>query len=291
MGGGVGAEEEPVRTRGRRPAQGEAVHFPLGHRQTVEMRADPALEHGVAVEVEVVRRDRRGDIRPGGLDEGHGIGGGDVLEHHLQGREIGDDPGQDAVDEHRLAVEDVDMGVRHLAMDQQRHADLLHDLENRIDPAEVGHAVAGVGRGIGRIEFAGGEDAGRKAAPDLVRVDVVGQVAGHQGGEDRSRLDRREDTRAIGLCGRHGGDGRCQVGHDDGAGKLAGRIVDDRAQHGPVAQVHMPVVGPADDQSGAVGGGRRDRRCGFRERHQAVPWRTLPASIASPRGLDPAPCA
>jgi hypothetical protein len=56
-----------------------------------------------------------------------------MLEHDLERGEIGHQLAQRALDEHRLAVEDIDMAVGHFAMDQQRHADLLHALQHRID--------------------------------------------------------------------------------------------------------------------------------------------------------------
>jgi hypothetical protein len=36
---------------------------------------------------------------------------------------------QDAVDEHRFAVEDVDIGIGDFAVDEQRHSDRLHPLQ------------------------------------------------------------------------------------------------------------------------------------------------------------------
>jgi hypothetical protein len=47
---------------------------------------------------------------------------GDVLEHHLQRREVAPQRLHHAVDEHRLAVEQVDLGVGHLAVHQQQQA-------------------------------------------------------------------------------------------------------------------------------------------------------------------------
>ena len=49
--------------------------------------------------------------------------------------------GEHAIDEDRLAIEDVDVGIGDLAMDEQRHADPLHRLERRMKRADVGDAV------------------------------------------------------------------------------------------------------------------------------------------------------
>ena len=65
--------------------------------------------------------------------EGHGVGGGDVLQHHLQPRMAPQQRRQVALDEHRLPIEDVHLRVGHLAVDQQRHADALHGGEHRRD--------------------------------------------------------------------------------------------------------------------------------------------------------------
>ena len=44
-------------------------------------------------------------------------------------------PGEDAIDEHGLAVENVDLGIGDLAMDEQGHADPLHRLQRRLERA------------------------------------------------------------------------------------------------------------------------------------------------------------
>ena len=124
--GAVGAEEEFRRARGRRPADRQPVPLALGDGQAISVRPEPAGEQRVAVDDQVLGRDGRGDLRPRSLDERHRLGGGDVLEDDLQAGQIADQRREDAVDEHGFAVEDVDVGIGHLAMDQQRHADRLH---------------------------------------------------------------------------------------------------------------------------------------------------------------------
>ena len=63
-----------------------------------------------------------------GAHEIDGVGRGDVLQYHLEGREVGEQGRQGALDKNRLAIEDVDVRVGHLAVDEERHADLLHAL-------------------------------------------------------------------------------------------------------------------------------------------------------------------
>ena len=71
-------------------AQRQPVLFALSDRQAIEVRADAAFEHGVAVDGEMVRRDGGGDIGRRSFDERHGLGGGDVFEDDLERRIVAD---------------------------------------------------------------------------------------------------------------------------------------------------------------------------------------------------------
>ena len=104
-----------------------------------------------------------------------------MLKHDLEAGEIAHDLAQDAVDEHGLAVKNIDVGLGYFAVQQERHADLLHRRKHRIELPKVRYAVAGIGGGVSRIELAGGEDAGQKAIGNIDRIAVIGQIAGHQG--------------------------------------------------------------------------------------------------------------
>ena len=162
-------------------------------------------------------------VHAAGFHKGHRIGRGHMLEHDFQFREVRDHAGKHLVDEDSLPVEDIDLRVGHLAMNQQRHADALHGFQNGADIGDIGDPVAGIRRGIGRVELAGGEHAGGVAALDLARVDIVGQIAGHQRREVRARFQRGQYPVAIGLRRRHRGHRRDQIRHDNGAGELPGR--------------------------------------------------------------------
>jgi hypothetical protein len=85
-------------------------------------------------------------------------------------------------------------------------------------------------------------------ARHFVRIDAVGEVTGHQRGEARARRQRLDDPVAIGLRGRDFGDRRRQIGHDDRARELRGRVGGHRSQHLAVAQMHVPVVRAADGE-------------------------------------------
>ena len=131
-------------------------------------------------------------------------------------------------------------------MDAQHHADRLHPLQRRIDVADVGDAAGAVGGRAGRIELGRDPHAFLEAARDLVRVGVVGQIAGHQRRE--ARPGRGDDPVAIGAGRLDAGHRRHQVGHDDRPRELPRGVRRDRLQHVAVAQMHVPVVGPADGQ-------------------------------------------
>ena len=58
------------------------MHLALGDRQAVEVRPDAALEHGIAVDGQMVRRDRGGEVGAGGVDECNRFGRRDMLEYN-----------------------------------------------------------------------------------------------------------------------------------------------------------------------------------------------------------------
>ena len=147
----------------------------------------------------MVRRDRRRDVRARGLDEGHRLGRGDMLEDDPELRKVAGEAAQNAVDIDGFAIEDVDLRVRDFAMDQQRHADPLHRLQRRRKRGDVGHAMRRIGRGIGGIEFAGGEHARFEPARDLAGIGMIDQIAGHQRLEGASCGQGGEDAPAIVL--------------------------------------------------------------------------------------------
>ena len=84
MGCGIGAQEELRIAGGGGAPQGDAVQFPLGHRQAVKVGPQAAGKQGVAVDVQVVGRDRGRQVGRPATHKINRITGGDVLKHHLQ---------------------------------------------------------------------------------------------------------------------------------------------------------------------------------------------------------------
>ncbi len=114
----VGTQEELRVAAGGRVQQRHLVRVALEDRQAIEVRANAANQHVVAVVQQVLRSDGRADVGRGLGDELRGIAGGDVLEHHLQCREALDHTAHVLVDEALLAVEHVDLAAGHFAMHQ-----------------------------------------------------------------------------------------------------------------------------------------------------------------------------
>jgi hypothetical protein len=244
----IGAEKEFRRPAGRGAAQRLAVLFALGDRQAIEVRADAALEDRIAIDRQVVRRDRRGEI---GAARGNVIDRlrrRDVLKNDPQFGKASNQGHQDALDEHGLAVEQIDVRVGDLAVDQEGHAERGHALEHRRHAIEIGDAVRRVGRRVRRVELDRGEDALFISAADLARIGAVGQIACHQRREIRARRQCRDDPAAIGEGSGDRRDWRHEVGHHDSPRERRRRMRQHRRHHRPVAQMQMPVVRPADRQ-------------------------------------------
>jgi hypothetical protein len=177
-----------------------------------------------------------------------------VLAHDAQLREVGADRLQVTLDEHRLAVEDVDLRIDHLAMHQQRQPDRLHPVQDRADLGQVAHAAMRVGGGARRVQLHRGQHALLLAAGKVVGVGALGQIGGHQRGEACAVGQRRQDAVAISPGVGSGHHRRRQVRHDDGAGEMRRGVRQHRAQHGTVAQMQMPIIGAAESQAVGHGG-------------------------------------
>ena len=74
----------------------------------------------------------RSNIFTGCLNELHGIGGGDVLEHDPERWERADDGRERGVDERLFAIKYIHMMIGHFTVYQQWHIMLFHRLENGI---------------------------------------------------------------------------------------------------------------------------------------------------------------
>ncbi len=106
----------------------------------------------------------------------------------------------------------------------------------------IGDAGRRIGRGVRRIKLYAGEHAVAKAALDVIGIAVVGEIAGDQRLEGRSRRQRRHHALAIGDAVPRGAHGRDEVRHQNGAAEVFRRVRQHRLEHFAVANVQVPVV-------------------------------------------------
>ena len=191
---------------------------------------------------------------------------------------------QAVLHERRLSVEDIDRGIGGFAVDQHRHPDLFHAFQHRRQCRNIGDAVMRVGGGAGGIEFRGNPHTLGMAAFDLVRRGHVGEIAGHQRLEVGAFGARRENAVTIGARGFHRRHRRHQVRHDDAARELRGGERQHGVEHRSVAQMHVPVVRPAD------GDGGNRRGIGRRLVEHRVETHAVPLPRARNRALETPAC-
>ena len=247
MRGAVGTQKKPVATAGGGLHQCLAMHFAFEYWQTVVVGPNTAGENGVAVVEQMVGGDGRACEAVSLCNILRRFAGGDVLKHDLQLRKILAQRNQLGVDEHRLAVEQVNLRGGHLAVHQQGHAGALHSFERGVGLPYIGHPGVAVGGGSCRIEFER-HHTDVFGSQNLIGGQIVGEVKRHQRSKRHALWNRRKNTLAIGHRLHCSGHRRAQVGHDDGTGKLGRGVRDHRLQCITVTQVHMPVVGAGQGQ-------------------------------------------
>ena len=174
--------------------------FALQHRQAVMVRPQAAGKNGVAVEQQVMGRDRRRDVGAGRAHEVHAFARRDVFEHELQGGEVPQQRRQHALDERGFTVENIDGRIGRLAVHQQRQAARFHARQRGAALGEVGDAGGGIGGRARRVELDGMHAAARPRLVDFVRRGGVGQgqqaePAGHRGRAQGSRWRRNAGRR------------------------------------------------------------------------------------------------
>ena len=172
-----------------------------------------------------------------------------MLKHDFQLRKIAAQRNQLGVNEHGLAVEQVDIGAGHLAMHQQQQARLLHGLQRLVGFAQVGHAGIAVGGGTRGVEL-GGDHTGVFGTGYLVSRQVICEVERHQRLKLHPGWHCGLNARFVGQRLRRGGDRRLEVGHDDGPAELGRRVRHHGVQGGAIAHMQVPVVGAGDREWG-----------------------------------------
>ena len=208
----------------------------------------------------MVRGNGRGDVRRRRDHVLDRLARGDVLQHQPQSGEATANLRQHRVDEHLFAVERVHIRVGDLAVQQQRQVCFLHRLQRAETVRQLRHPRIGVGGGPGGVILHRVHQAARLRQGNLLRRGVVGEIQGHQRLKTGICGQRRQNALAIGPGQCHGSHRRAQIGHDDGARKLARSMRQYRGERGTVAQVQMPVVGAGEGKGLRCGSlhGRRN---------------------------------
>src|SRR5690606_29574338 len=112
----VGAQEEAARTAGRGIEQCLPMLLSFEYGKAIPVGPYAALKDGIAVVEQMMGSDRRRNGAGGFAHVIDALAARQVLEYHL---ELGEGLAQrdhDAIDENRLAVEKIDVGIRDLAM-------------------------------------------------------------------------------------------------------------------------------------------------------------------------------
>ena len=279
---------------GGRLQQRRAMGFALQHRRAVVVRPDAALEQRIAIEQQVMRGDGGGHVGRRGADEIDGVAGGDVFQHHAQGRKFFTQRQQVTLDEDALAIEDVDRRIGDLAVHQQRQLMFLHRLQHGIDVRQIAHTRLRIGGGAGRVILHRENAVAGGSTGDVVGGGGFREVQRHQRLEARAGRQAGEDPLKVGLGLGHGGHRRLEVRHHDGAGEPLCRMRDDRRQRLAIAQVQVPVIGAGDFQARRVHGvqARNSLRDGDRATgdHAIRPWyrgRAKSRAVAPPKRRTP----
>ena len=179
----------------------------------------------------------------------------------------------DALDELALAVEDVDIGVRDLAVHHQGEPALLHRVERRGAAFEVRHPVRGIRRRPGGIELDPEHPAAGRGATDLLRAGLVGEVEGHERLERCTGRDRGENPVAVRERRRGRRHRRREVRHHHRPRESPHGRGHHVREHRTVAKVRMPVV-RSHQRDFVHGPGSRSRPLGASNRRSGRPGRS-----------------
>jgi len=198
----------------------------------------------------MLRRDGGGNAGPGCIDELHGASRRDVLEHNFQFREASEQRLEHRVDEMRFAIKHIDLGLRRFTVNQQGHTDFFQVGENSVDLLDVRDAGIRMRGRTGWVELDTVNKTGGARAIDLISSRAMGQVQSEKRLEPTACRQRCYDALPIGAGHIGRGDGWFKIRHHDGSAEALCSEADDGLQRRAVAQMHMPVVGPLDAETG-----------------------------------------
>ena len=147
------------------------------------------------------------------------------------------------IDESGLAVKDVHLRVRNLAVDGQGHIRALHCFEQRRESVKIRNTARSVRRHTRRIQLEGVNEAARLGAAYSGRVRLIGDVKRHERFEICARGDRCKDGRAVSTGALNVGGRWCEIGHDEPARKAARSIGYGALEVIPIPEMQVEIVG------------------------------------------------
>ena len=147
----------------------------------------------------------------------------------------------------RLAIKHIHFAVGHLSVNQQGHTLLRHRFQRRVDVLDGGDPGIRIGGGTRWIQLGRGDSLINGFFDDF-RAGVVSKVQNHERLPEAISRPLINNTLPVGqrLCripNRRG-----QVGHDDGATKVARGGRDSSRQHFVITKVQVPIVRAGDGE-------------------------------------------
>ena len=173
------------------------MRFALQNRQAVVMWANTTRKNRVAVVEQVMCSNRGCRVSTRLRHILRRLFCGDVLEHDFEFREITAQRNKLLLDEHRLAIKQINLAAGDLAMHEQQDAFALHRLQGFVGLAQIGHARIAVGGRACGIELER-HHASFFGALDFIGGQVVGQIQRHQRLKLHTLRHRRQNALLVG---------------------------------------------------------------------------------------------
>lgn len=247
--GRVGAQEKPRMATGCCGDQCAPMGFPFEYRQAVVMRPNTTLEHRVAIQQKMLRRDGRGNARASGGHEFHGGARRDVFQNDSQAREAIRQRRQGFLNEHGLAIEDIHLRRNRFPMQEKRQIQFLHLGEDGRAAPGIPYSGIRIGGPARRVVLDCMHVSRGLGSSNFCRRCVFREVKRHQGLEGGLSGQGREDSVPVGQSLRGCRDRGLQIGHDDSPAELSGACRNHAAHRITIAKMQMPVVGARQGNS------------------------------------------
>ena len=243
----VRAQEKPRIRAGGRSQERQAVMFTLENWQTIIMGSDPSHKNCISVEQQMVGGECCRRVGGLALHKLHSVLGGDVFEHNVELRKMRSQGLHVPLNEHRLSVKEIHLGVGDLGVNQEQKTVALHGIEHWVNELDAGDAGVTVGGRPRWVEFASHHASGGGGL-DLLRTGHIGQIKRHQWLKIKPPWKRSQDPRSVLHRQGRGGDRWLQIGHDHRSRKLACRVGQYRGERLAISQVQVPVIGPGEGE-------------------------------------------